>query len=72
MWNWLRRMFTLPKSRNSLSDVLPEELANLAEAKLREMIRSEVKRLFDRYYPQREVLEKEVVRLVLMLTKIGE
>lgn len=72
MWNWLRRMFTLPKSRNSLSDVLPEELANLAEAMLREMIRSEVGRLFDRYYPQREVLEKEVVRLVLMLTKIGE
>ena len=61
MWGWLRRMMTLPKSRNSLRDILGDEALEDLKARLKALLMRELVRVLDM---QEEKLLQLVSRLV--------
>ena len=61
MWEWLRRMMTLPKSRNSLRDILGDEALEDLKARLKALLMRELVRVLDM---QEEKLLQLVSRLV--------
>lgn len=61
MWGWLRRMMMLPKSRNSLRDILGDEALEDLKARLKALLMRELVRVLDM---QEEKLLQLVSRLV--------